>query len=124
MIAPSNVSVRSVLTITASAIRMTTPPIPSASKGAVREVAGHMGGQSRAASYDPQPMRSPARRASYASAAVIGVLAIAWPLPFLAPMLVWPFLLLAPGWGILAALRPRIDLAGRVGLAIVISVAV
>ncbi len=83
-----------------------------------------MGGQSRAASYDPQPMRSPARRAAYASVAVIGVLAIAWLVPFLAPVLVWPLLLVVPGWGILAALRPRIDLAGRVGLAIVISVAV
>ena len=89
----------------------------------MRELADHMGGQSRAASYDPQPMRSPVRRASHASVAVIGVLAIAWLAPVLAPVVVWPLVLVVPGWGVIAALGPRIDLAGRAGLAIVISVA-
>jgi hypothetical protein len=37
---------------------------------------------------------------------------------------VWPLLLVAPGWAIIAAVRPRIDAAGRLGLAIVASVVV
>jgi hypothetical protein len=56
--------------------------------------------------------------------AVIGVLATAWLAPLLAPVLVWPLLLVVPGWGIISAVQPRIDLAGRTGLAIVISAAV
>jgi len=55
---------------------------------------------------------------------MIGVLAIAWLVPLLAPVLIWPLLLIVPGWGIISAVQPRIDLAGRAGLAIVISVAV
>jgi hypothetical protein len=57
------------------------------------------------------------------AAVVVLALAAAWALPFLAIPLVWPLLFLVPGWGILAAVRPRIAATGRLGLAIVLSVA-
>ena len=41
----------------------------------------------------------------------------------MAVAIVWPLLLVLPGWAVVAALRPRIDAAGRLGLAIVGSVA-
>ncbi|HET7581277.1 MAG TPA: hypothetical protein VFL75_00815, partial [Candidatus Limnocylindria bacterium] len=37
---------------------------------------------------------------------------------------VWPFLFLVPGWVLVAWLRPRISATGRLGLAIVLSVAI
>jgi len=40
----------------------------------------------------------------------------------LAVPVVWPLLLVVPGWAIVAALQPRIDAAGRIGLAVVGSV--
>jgi hypothetical protein len=48
----------------------------------------------------------------------------AWLVPPLAILVVWPLILFAPGWALIAALRPRIDAPGRIGLAVVISVAV
>jgi hypothetical protein len=55
----------------------------------------------------------------------IGVaFAAAWFLPTLAVAVIWPLYLVVPGWAIVAALRPRIDGAGRIGLAIVGSVAI
>jgi hypothetical protein len=61
-----------------------------------------------------------------ASAAVIALgasLAIAWLEPPLAVVLVWPFLFVLPGWAIVGWVRPRISATGRLGLAIVLSVA-
>jgi len=58
-----------------------------------------------------------------AAALLLVALLAAWLVPPLAPLLVWPFLLVVPGWGLLSAIQPRIDLAGRLGLAVVISVA-
>ncbi|HLA65118.1 MAG TPA: hypothetical protein VK600_00895, partial [Candidatus Saccharimonadales bacterium] len=71
----------------------------------------------------------PAAGTGLASAviAAIGVLlalVAAWAVPLLAIPVVWPLLFLVPGWGILAAVRPRIAATGRLGLAIVLSVAI
>lgn len=59
--------------------------------------------------------------------AALGVgiaLAVAWVVPPLAAVVVWPLLYVVPGWGILAAVRPRIGATGRLGLAIALSVAI
>jgi hypothetical protein len=44
--------------------------------------------------------------------------------PLAAAVVVWPMLFVVPGWSLVAALRPRIDAAGRLGLAVVCSVAI
>src|SRR5438093_547127 len=56
--------------------------------------------------------------------AVLLALAVAWVVPLLSVLVVWPLLFVIPGWGLLAAARPRIAGTGRLGLAIVLSVAV
>ncbi|MEX1155573.1 MAG: hypothetical protein WED12_00285 [Chloroflexota bacterium] len=48
----------------------------------------------------------------------------AWLVPPLAVAVVWPLLFVVPGWGIMAVVRPRISAAGRLGLAIVLSLAI
>lgn len=63
-------------------------------------------------------------RAAVALLAAAGALAVAWLVPPAAALLVWPLLLFLPGWSITAALQPRIDTAGRIGLAVVGSVAI
>jgi len=67
-------------------------------------------------------------RAPWAAAALAlllaGLLAAAWLVPALAMLVVWPFLFIVPGWMAVGFLRPRIGSTGRLGLAIVISVAV
>lgn len=68
-------------------------------------------------------MRTRRGRVLAATAGVAAALVLAWLVPPLAPLFVWPMLLIVPGWGALAVLRPRIDGAGRLGLAIVGSVA-
>jgi hypothetical protein len=82
-----------------------------------------MGGKSRVASYDPQPMTPRAGRPLLTGVAAAGALATAWLLPAVAVVAVWPLLLFLPGWVLLARLQPRIDTPGRIGLAVVISVA-
>jgi len=63
--------------------------------------------------------------AAFASGlAVGGLLLLSWLVPATAPFVVWPLLYLVPGWGIVAFARPRIEGTGRLGLAIVLSVAV
>ena len=81
--------------------------------------------KSRHAAYHPQPMHNPTKRAAVAVtiAALLTAFLVAWFIPIFAAVVVWPLLVLVPGWALLAALRPRIDAAGRLGLAIVISVA-
>jgi hypothetical protein len=69
-------------------------------------------------------MRTLAGRAIVATGAVGAALLVAWLVPPIAPLAVWPLLVIVPGWGALALLTPRIDLAGRLGLAIVGSVAI
>ncbi len=55
----------------------------------------------------------------------IGVALVgAWLVPPLAVAVVWPLLFVVPGWGIITVARPRISAAGRLGLTIVLSVAI
>jgi hypothetical protein len=65
-----------------------------------------------------------ARRAILASVALAAGVALAWLVPPLAMVVVWPILLVIPGWVTIAGLRSRIDTPGRLGLAVVITVAV
>ncbi|HJP70878.1 MAG TPA: hypothetical protein VJ975_04100 [Candidatus Limnocylindria bacterium] len=68
-------------------------------------------------------MRTPTGRATVASVAVAAALLVAWLVPPLGTLLLWPLLVIVPGWGAMSLLQPRIDGAGRLGLAIVGSVA-
>jgi hypothetical protein len=68
-------------------------------------------------------MRTPAGRAIAASVAVAAALVVSWLIPPLAALAVWPMLLVVPGWGAVSFIAPRVDGAGRLGLAIVGSVA-
>ena len=68
-------------------------------------------------------MSTPGRRVAFALLAIATGLVAAWWIPLLAVAIVWPLLLVIPGWAAVAALRPRIDGAGRLGLAIVGSMA-
>ena len=54
---------------------------------------------------------------------VAGALAAAYLLPPLAIAVVWPLLFVVPGWALVSLARPRIGAPGRLGLAIVLSVA-
>ncbi|MDQ2853336.1 MAG: hypothetical protein M3R32_00570 [Chloroflexota bacterium] len=54
---------------------------------------------------------------------VMAGLLVAWIEPALATSLVWPLLFVLPGWAIVGWVRPRIPATGRLGLAIVLSVA-
>jgi hypothetical protein len=69
-----------------------------------------------------------ARRELLASVALlvafVAALLLAWLLPPLAVIVVWPILLVVPGWVAISAIPSRIDAAGRLGLAIVLTVAV
>jgi len=67
---------------------------------------------------------TPATRAALAGAATIAALVAAWLVPALAPFIVWPLLIAVPGWVVLAGVRGRLDAAGRLGLAVVLTVAV
>ncbi len=69
-------------------------------------------------------MSTPRARAALALLAVSGALGVAWLVPLASAVVVWPMLLVVPGWGLLAAVQPRIDAAGRLGLAVVCSVAI
>jgi hypothetical protein len=51
-------------------------------------------------------------------------LAAAWLWPWLSIIVVWPILFVVPGWLLVAWTRPRIAATGRLGLAIVLSVAI
>ena len=83
-----------------------------------------MRGQSRisvvssAADEPPCPPRHPRQRGARA-----GALA-AWFVPPLAVVVVWPILIVVPGWVAITGLRSRIDAAGRLGLAVILTVAV
>ena len=59
-----------------------------------------------------------------ATVAVIALLVVAWLQPPLAMIVVWPLLFVVPGWAIVAWARPRIGSTGRLGLAVVLSVAI
>jgi hypothetical protein len=81
---------------------------------------------------DPAPgLRRPVepyRRRRAAAALLVActlaaLLVGAWLVPALAMLAVWPALFLLPGWALVAVARPRIGSTGRLGLAIVLSVA-
>ncbi|TME30716.1 MAG: hypothetical protein E6I62_08500 [Chloroflexi bacterium] len=63
-------------------------------------------------------------RAAPTALAVLASLVGAYLLPPLAIVVVWPILFLVPGWALMALARPRIEAPGRLGLAIIVSVAV
>jgi hypothetical protein len=54
---------------------------------------------------------------------LLALLLLAWWWPAAALVTVWPALFVAPGWAIVGLARPRIGSTGRLGLAIVLSVA-
>jgi len=56
-------------------------------------------------------------------AALAAALAAAWLWPTLTIVVVWPLLFVLPGWAVVAWVQPRIAATGRLGLAIVLSVA-
>ncbi|HEX6129773.1 MAG TPA: hypothetical protein VF071_12195, partial [Candidatus Limnocylindria bacterium] len=59
-----------------------------------------------------------------AALAIAGLLLLAWAWPPAAVLAVWPALFLVPGWALVAWLRPRVGSPGRLGLSVVLSVAV
>jgi hypothetical protein len=69
-------------------------------------------------------MSPPAGRALLAIVALAAALSLAWLLPPVAVVVVWPILVFVPGWVLVAGLRSRIDAAGRIGLAVVLTVSV
>ena len=68
------------------------------------------------------PTRSPARTVIGAAGAAL-LLAAAWLVPPLAVVVVWPLLFVLPGWVVVSWLAPRLAAPGRLGLAIVGSIA-
>ncbi len=70
-----------------------------------------------------RPLDQPLRTAAPTSLAVAASLAAAYLLQPLAIVVVWPILFIVPGWGLMALARPRIEAPARLGLAIVLSVA-
>ncbi|HET6819552.1 MAG TPA: hypothetical protein VFH98_03255 [Candidatus Limnocylindria bacterium] len=69
-------------------------------------------------------MTGNAALAALVAGLVAAALVAAWLVPALAVLVVWPFLFLIPGWMLIAWLRPRIAATGRLGLAVVLSVAI
>jgi hypothetical protein len=65
----------------------------------------------------------PAAAAGALGLVAAGLLA-AWLVPWLAMLVVWPMLFVVPGWYLVALTRPRIGTTGRIGLSIVLSVAI
>jgi hypothetical protein len=69
------------------------------------------------------PTRTPVR--SFIGACAMAVLLVAaWIIPPLAILIVWPLLFVLPGWVAVSWLAPRLAAPGRLGLAIVGSIAV
>ncbi len=54
--------------------------------------------------------------------ATVGALVIAYFVPPLAAVVVWPMIMFVPGWALLTILRPPIAATGLIGLAIMVSV--
>jgi hypothetical protein len=75
---------------------------------------------------EPGRARAPAAAAVAGAVAVAmgALLAAAWAVPPLAILAVWPALFVVPGYALIAWSRPRIGSTGRMGLAVVLSVAV
>jgi hypothetical protein len=62
--------------------------------------------------------------AALAALATALLLAAAWLFPPLAILAIWPILFVVPGWALMAWARPRMAATGRLGLAVVLSVAI
>jgi hypothetical protein len=77
----------------------------------------------RAPSLASLVMRGHGAAAGLAVAAAAVALTAAWLVPPIAVVVVWPLLFVVPGWVLVAWMRPRIAATGRLGLAIVLSVA-
>ncbi len=72
----------------------------------------------------PTTLRSAAGASALTAAIGALLLAIAWLVPALAIIVIWPSLFLLPGWVLIARVTPRIGTTGRLGLAVVLSVAI
>jgi hypothetical protein len=70
-----------------------------------------------------RPVEHPLRTAAPTALGVVAGLAAAYLFPPLAIVVVWPILFVVPGWGLMALARPRIEAPARLGLAVVLSVA-
>jgi hypothetical protein len=79
-------------------------------------------GAGAAPSASSAPARHPARALIVATAVAVA-LAGAYAEPPLAIAVVWPLLFLVPGWAILAVAAPRLPATARLGLAVILSVA-
>ena len=116
MIAPSKrVASRRCITSTARPITNSITPPSSEGRACGRGMGGGSLGPPRIIRSRERP-RADAPR--YALLAVGVGLAAAWWVPSSRSAVVWPLLLVVPGW-VVSALPPRIDAAGRLGLAIV-----
>lgn len=56
-----------------------------------------------------------------AAIAITTLLAVAWAIPPVAVAVAWPFLFVVPGWLLVARVVPRLGVAGRLGVGIVVS---
>lgn len=65
-----------------------------------------------------------ATRAAGGLLALAILLAAAWIAPPLAIIVIWPLLFVIPGWTLIASAGPRISATGRLGLSIILSMAV
>lgn len=70
-----------------------------------------------------RPIDQPLGRAALTTLALAVGFVAAYLVPPLAIVVVWPLLFVVPGWALMALARPRIEAPGRLGLAIVLSVA-
>lgn len=70
-----------------------------------------------------RPVDQPLRRAAATALITGAALAAAFLVPPAAVVVVWPLLFIVPGWALIAVARPRLEAPARLGLAIVLSVA-
>ncbi len=70
-----------------------------------------------------RPVDQPLRRAGATALIVGAALLAAYVVPPLAIVVVWPLLFVVPGWALIALAGPRLEAPARLGLAIVLSVA-
>jgi hypothetical protein len=78
----------------------------------------------RAPSLASVVMRGHAPAGAITAGLAAGLLVAAWLWPALAIVVIWPLLFVVPGWLLVAWTRPRIAATGRLGLAVVLSVAI
>ncbi|HSW43838.1 MAG TPA: hypothetical protein VLM76_15175, partial [Patescibacteria group bacterium] len=74
----------------------------------------------------PAAIVEPPRRPSsvvvlLAAGAIVAALALAWVLPSVAVVVTWPLIFVVPGWLLVARAVPRLGVAGRLGVGVVVS---